>query len=46
MAYMTIMVLAQFMTDPFLPYLVASPITALLAIHTYGWAVRISERDV
>ncbi|HNX17355.1 MAG TPA: HEAT repeat domain-containing protein [Methanoregula sp.] len=46
MTYMTIIVLAQLMTGPFLPYLVASPITALLAIHTYGWAVRISEQDV
>jgi len=46
MSYMTIIVLAQLMTGPFLPYLVASPITCLLAIHTYGWAVRISDREV
>jgi hypothetical protein len=46
MSYMTIIVLAQLMTGPFLPYLLASPITGLFAIQTYGWAVRISDREV
>jgi HEAT repeat protein len=46
MSYMTIIVLAQLLTGPFLPYLVASPITFLLAIHTYEWAVRISDQEV
>lgn len=35
MSYMTIIVLAQLATGPFLPYLVAYPITAVIAAHTY-----------
>ncbi|MEN6442977.1 MAG: HEAT repeat domain-containing protein [Methanoregula sp.] len=46
MAYMSIMVLAQLATGPFLPYLVAYPVTAILAVQTYKWADQISDREV
>lgn len=43
MAYMSVIVLAQLATDPFLPYLVACPVTAILGLHTYYLARRISD---
>jgi HEAT repeat protein len=44
MAYMSVIVLAQLATGPFLPYLVAYPVTAVLGLHTYYLARRISDR--
>jgi len=46
MLYMSVLVLAQLATGPFLPYCVAFPITALFAVHTYRWAEQISDREV
>jgi hypothetical protein len=43
MAYMSILVLAQLSAGPFLPYLVAYPITAVLGVHTYYLAERMSD---
>jgi HEAT repeat protein len=43
MAYMSILVLAQLYAGPFLPYLVAYPVTAVLGIHTYYLATRMSD---
>jgi HEAT repeats len=43
MTYMSILVLAQLYAGPFLPYLVAYPITALLGVHTYYMAERMSD---
>jgi HEAT repeat protein len=45
MSYMTIIVLAQLATGPFLPYLVAYPVTAVIAAHTYYAARREAERQ-
>lgn len=44
MSYMSVIVLAQLATGPFLPYLVAYPVTAVLGLHTYYLARRISDR--
>lgn len=44
MAYMSVLVLAQLATGPFLPYLVAYPLTAIIGVHTYFTAARMSER--
>jgi len=43
MTYMSVIVLAQLYAGPFLPYLVAYPITAVLGVHTYYMAERISD---
>jgi HEAT repeat protein len=43
MAYMSILVLAQLYAGPFLPYLIAYPVTAILGIHTYVIAERMSD---
>jgi HEAT repeat protein len=45
MSYMTIIVLAQLATGPFLPYLVAYPLTAVIAAHTYYTARQEAERQ-
>ena len=44
MAYMSVIVLAQLATGPFLPYLGAYPVTAVLGLHTYYLARRISDQ--
>ncbi|OPX64531.1 MAG: hypothetical protein A4E34_00076 [Methanoregula sp. PtaU1.Bin006] len=43
MAYMCILVLAQLAMGPWLPYLIAYPLTAIAAIHTYYLAERMSD---
>jgi HEAT repeat protein len=43
MAYMSVLVLAQLAMGPLIPYLIAYPITALLGIHTYFLAERMSD---
>ena len=43
MTYMSVLVLAQLAIGPFLPYLIAYPLTALFAIHTYYLAERMSD---
>jgi HEAT repeat protein len=43
MTYMSILVLAQLAIGPFLPYLIAYPITAVIGIHTYYMAERMSD---
>jgi hypothetical protein len=43
MSYMSILVLAQLAAGPFLPYLVAYPITAVIAVHTYYQAKQVAE---
>jgi HEAT repeat protein len=43
MAYMSVLVLAQLSAGPFLPYLIAYPITAVLGVHTYYLAERMSD---
>jgi HEAT repeat protein len=43
MAYMSVLVLAQLAMGPFLPYLIAYPVTAVLGIHTYYLAERMSD---
>jgi HEAT repeat protein len=43
MAYMSLLVLAQLAMGPFLPYLIAYPLTALAGVHTYYLAERISD---
>jgi HEAT repeat protein len=43
MTYMSVLVLAQLAMGPFLPYLIAYPITALFGIHTYYLAERMSD---
>ena len=42
MTYMSVLVLAQLAMGPFLPYLIAYPLTALAGIHTYYLAERMS----
>jgi HEAT repeat protein len=44
MTYMSVLVLAQLYAGPFLPYFVAYPITAVLGVHTYYMAERMSDR--
>lgn len=44
MSYMTIIVLAQLATGPFLPYFVAYPVTSVIAVHTYYTARQEAER--
>jgi hypothetical protein len=43
MTFMSVLVIAQLYAGPFLPYLVAYPITAVLGIHTYYLAERMSD---
>jgi HEAT repeat protein len=43
MTYMSVLVLAQLAMGPFLPYLIAYPLTALFGIHTYYLAERMSD---
>jgi HEAT repeat protein len=43
MTYMSILVLAQLYAGPFLPYLIAYPVTAVLGIHTYYLTARMSD---
>lgn len=43
MTYMSVLVLAQLAMGPFLPYLIAYPLTALSGIHTYYLAERMSD---
>lgn len=43
MTYMSVLVLAQLSFGPFLPYLVAYPVTAILGIHTYYLTRRMSD---
>jgi HEAT repeat protein len=43
MSYMSIIVLAQLRLGPFLPYLLAYPITALFAIQTYREVKRMAD---
>jgi hypothetical protein len=43
MTYLSILVLAQLALGPFLPYLIAYPVTAVLGIHTYYLAERMSD---
>ncbi|HSA37962.1 MAG TPA: HEAT repeat domain-containing protein [Methanoregula sp.] len=43
MTYMSVLVLAQLALGPFLPYLIAYPVTAVLGIHTYYLAERMSD---
>jgi HEAT repeat protein len=43
MTYMSVLVLAQLAMGPFLPYLIAYPLTAVLGIHTYYLVERMSD---
>lgn len=43
MTYMSVLVLAQLALGPFLPYLIAYPLTAVIGIHTYYLAERMSD---
>lgn len=43
MTYMSVLVIAQLALGPFLPYLIAYPVTAVIGIHTYYMAERISD---
>jgi HEAT repeat protein len=43
MTYMSVLVLAQLAMGPFLPYLIAYPLTAIFGIHTYYLAERMSD---
>ncbi len=43
MAYMSVIVLAQLATGPFVPYLIAYPFTAIIAVHTYYLARRMPD---
>jgi HEAT repeat protein len=43
MTYMSVLVLAQLALGPFLPYLIAYPLTAVIGIHTYYAAERMSD---
>ncbi len=43
MTYMSVLVLAQLTIGPFLPYLIAYPLTAIAGIHTYSLAERMSD---
>ena len=43
MSYMSVIVLAQLAVGPFLPYLIAYPVTAVLAVHTYYMAQRMPD---
>lgn len=43
MTYMSVLVLAQLAMGPFLPYLIAYPITAVIGIRTYYQAARMSD---
>lgn len=46
MTYMSVLVLAQLAMGPFLPYLIAYPVTALFGIHTYYLAERMSDSSM
>lgn len=46
MTYMSVLVLAQLAMGPILPYLIAYPVTALLGIHTYYLAERMSDSSM
>jgi HEAT repeat protein len=43
MTYMSIIVLSQLAIGPFLPYVIAYPVTALFAVHTYYLAQRMPD---
>jgi hypothetical protein len=43
MGYMSLVVMAQLAVGPFLPYLIAYPVTAVFAVHTYYLAERMSD---
>lgn len=43
MSFMSVLVLAQLRLGPFLPYLIAYPITALIAVQTYRETKRMAE---
>ena len=43
MSYMSILVIAQLASGPFLPYLIAYPITALFAVQTFYMAKRMPD---
>jgi HEAT repeat protein len=43
MTYMSVLVLAQLAMGPFVPYLIAYPLTAVAGIHTYYMAERMSD---
>jgi HEAT repeat protein len=43
MTYMSVLVLSQLAMGPFLPYLIAYPITAVIGIRTYYQAARMSD---
>jgi HEAT repeat protein len=43
MTYMSVLVLAQLALGPFLPYVIAYPITTILGIHTYYLAERMPD---
>lgn len=43
MAYMSVIVLAQLAIGPFVPYLIAYPFTAMVAVHTYYLARRMPD---
>jgi hypothetical protein len=43
MTYMSIIVLAQLVVGPFLPYLVAYPVTALVGLLTYYQAQQMPD---
>ena len=43
MAYMSVIVLAQLAIGPFIPYLIAYPFTAIVAVHTYYLAQRMPD---
>ncbi len=43
MTYMSVLVLAQLAIGPFLPYLIAYPLTAIAGIHTYYLAEQMSD---
>jgi hypothetical protein len=45
MSYMSIIVLAQLQLGPFLPFLLAYPVTALFAVQTYREAKRMADRS-
>lgn len=46
MTYMSVLVLAQLAIGPFLPYLIAYPVTAVIGIHTYYLAERMADEGM
>lgn len=43
MTYMSVIVLSQLAIGPFLPYLIAYPLTAIIGVHTYYQTERMSD---